>query len=85
MVAGYEVRCDRRRTMERLILDDPRAVCMARFTSPLLRQPGDRRGVAPVPGLPSEVSLVDAYRALFAQWSLAFEIGAANAKQRFPP
>jgi pimeloyl-ACP methyl ester carboxylesterase len=27
------------------------------------------------------VSLVEAYRALFQQWSLAFEIGAANARQ----
>jgi hypothetical protein len=26
------------------------------------------------------VTLIDAYRALFEQWSLAFEIGAANAR-----
>ena len=30
------------------------------------------------------VGLLDAYRALFAQWSLAFEIGAANARAGAP-
>jgi len=31
-----------------------------------------------------KVGLLDAYRALFAQWSLAFEIGAANARAGAP-
>lgn len=145
---------DGRRTIEQLILDDPRAVCMARFhlahqrprlaTVPAAGAPislGDcgshcrgaefldgRRYLSPaleaaveavvrhfdgfyfgrfdvrapsadafargeftvieLNGVTSEpthiydpaVGLVDAYRALFAQWSLAFAIGAENAR-----
>lgn len=149
---------DGRRTLEQLILDDPRAVCMARFH--LARQQ-ERLGTVPAAGaavslgdcgshcrgaefldgrryltpaledaveavvrrfdgfyfgrfdvraaspgafacgeftvielngVTSEathiydpkVGLLDAYRALFTQWSLAFEIGAANARAGAP-
>jgi hypothetical protein len=149
---------DGRRTLERLILDHPRALCMARFhlvqqqaRLPMIPPAGQRvslgdcgshcRGAefldgrgygtaaleeaidavsrrydgfyfgrfdvrAPSPeafargeftvielnGVTSEpthiydprVTLGDAYRALFEQWSLAFEIGAENARAGVP-